>query len=67
MTTRELAAQLAAFDQYPPEANYRDGQCAVCSLPVPARQGVVALGSDERGTFAVTLHRSCASEADAAR
>jgi hypothetical protein len=61
-----LAATLADFGQYPPESNMRDGSCFLCLVPVAAGAGVVALGSDTNGTFAVTLHKGCADKADAA-
>jgi hypothetical protein len=62
----DLCAQLADFSQYPPEENGRDGKCFRCGFPVRAHQGLVALGSDQGGTFAAHLHRGCAAEVGAA-
>jgi hypothetical protein len=58
----QIAAELADFSQYPPEENCRDGQCIACGYPVRAHQALIALGHDERSTFAAHLHRGCAAE-----
>jgi hypothetical protein len=63
----ELAAVLAGFRQFPPEENITDGACARCAFPVRAHHGLVALGSNERGTIAALLHRGCAAEVQAAQ
>lgn len=57
-----LARELASFTAYPLEENISDGKCSACGFPVRAHHGVIALGADERGTFAAHLHRGCAAD-----
>lgn len=57
-----LVGVLANFRAHRPEECVSEAPCGLCGIQVRAGDGLVALGNDDRGTFAVTLHRACARQ-----
>jgi hypothetical protein len=63
----QLAAQLADFEQHPPEANLKAGPCALDRKPVPVMRGLACRGHDEGGPFTAVLHLDCADAVQEAK
>lgn len=55
-TDTTLARQLSYVDQ---DHNLTAGPCRHCGEHVAQNAGLMVLGHDERGTFAVRLHGRC--------